>query len=118
MFRSVVASITRGGALPNRAQRQIWGGKRQIFGVKSSDDKKSPKKSPKQWKPNVFTKSFHSETLDETFKVKVTARVLRSIDKAGSFDNFILKYKHNDSKFVENLQAKIKSSTTTASSSS
>eukprot|EP00056_Hartaetosiga_gracilis_P000114 m.36018 g.36018 ORF g.36018 m.36018 type:complete len:128 (+) comp10067_c0_seq2:75-458(+) len=116
-MRSLVASVTR-GALPNRAQRQVWGGKQQIFGVKSSDDKKSPKKSPKIWKPNVFSKKFFSDLLEETFKIRITAREMRSVDKAGSFDNYILKYKHNDSKVVTNLQNRMRSKLPKKSSSS
>ena len=45
-------------------------------------------------KPNVFLKRVYSETLDEMVRFHLTAAALRSIDKAGGLDNYLLKSKH------------------------
>ncbi|EGD74396.1 hypothetical protein PTSG_06407 [Salpingoeca rosetta] len=87
-----------------RSQRQLWGGKKIIFGVKSSDDKKSP---IKRWEPNVISKNVYSHILEKKIKVKMTTRVLRCIDKAGSFDNYILKAKNLESQLGEDIKAQM-----------
>eukprot|EP01147_Barroeca_monosierra_P006854 gene6854-399_t len=91
-----------------RSQRQLWGNKKIIFGVKSSDDKRSPIKSPRRWEPNVIQKTVYSQILDRRMKIKMTARVLRCIDKAGSFDNYILNTKSLNSELGEKLKAEMK----------
>ena len=52
------------------------------------------KKSSRTFSPNVFTKSLYSETLDESIRLKVSAKALRSIDKAGGLDNYLFASKY------------------------
>ncbi len=41
--------------------------------------------------PNVRLKRFYSACLKRSFRLKVSARALRSLDKAGGVDNFLMK---------------------------
>lgn len=52
------------------------------------------KKTKRKFKPNVFKKSVYSETLDEMVRFHLTASALRSIDKAGGLDNYLLTSRH------------------------
>ncbi|EDQ85910.1 uncharacterized protein MONBRDRAFT_34085 [Monosiga brevicollis MX1] len=88
--RSIITTSLRNAATINRAQRGLYAGKKVLFGVKSAEDKKSPIKSLKIWKPNVFEKRYYSDILKRYTKVKVTTKAIRCIDKAGGFDNYIL----------------------------
>ena len=45
----------------------------------------------KVWKPNVQKKTYYSEILEEKLKYEMTTSAMRSIDRAGGFDNYILK---------------------------
>ena len=45
--------------------------------------------------PNVQTKSLDSHCLRRSFKLKVAVSALRSIDKAGGLDNFLLTGQEN-----------------------
>ena len=48
------------------------------------------KATKRKFKPNVFIKRVYSETLDEMVKFHLTASTLRSIDKAGGLDNYLM----------------------------
>jgi large subunit ribosomal protein L28 len=48
----------------------------------------------RKFKPNVFIKRVYSEILDDMVQFHLTAAALRSIDKAGGLDNYLM---HNDS---------------------
>ena len=50
----------------------------------------SMKKTKRTFKPNVFQKRVYSETLDEMVRFHLTTSALRSIDKAGGLDNYLL----------------------------
>ena len=52
------------------------------------------KANKRTFKPNVFLKRVYSETLDEMIRFHLTASALRSIDKAGGLDNYLLTSKH------------------------
>ena len=41
--------------------------------------------------PNVSRKTFYSPCLKRSFRLKVSAGAVRSIDKAGGIDNFLIK---------------------------
>lgn len=49
----------------------------------------------RKFKPNVFIKRLYSETLDDMLRFHVTTKALRSIDKAGGLDNYLLSNKRN-----------------------
>jgi large subunit ribosomal protein L28 len=50
----------------------------------------SMKKTRRKFRPNVFFKKLYSETLDAMVRFHVTTAALRSIDKAGGLDNYIM----------------------------
>merc|ERR1712071_380290 len=75
----------------NRSRRGLYNGKDIGFGNAVSF---SNKKTRREFKPNVFKKRVYSETLDEMIRFHLTASTLRSIDKAGGLDNYLLKTKH------------------------
>ncbi|MDE0119308.1 MAG: 50S ribosomal protein L28 [Bdellovibrionales bacterium] len=41
--------------------------------------------------PNVWTKTFYSSCLKRSFRLKVAASTIRSIDKSGGIDHFLIK---------------------------
>jgi large subunit ribosomal protein L28 len=50
-------------------------------------------KTRRNWRPNVHHKRLWSESLNVFVSTRVTARVLRTIDKAGGLDEYLLKSK-------------------------
>lgn len=79
--------ILRAKALPPRADKGIYDGKGLMFGNKPTF---SEKKTKKVWKPNVQRKTYYSEILEEKLKYEMTTSAMRSIDRAGGFDNYIM----------------------------
>lgn len=75
----------------NRSRRGLYDGKDIRAGNSLSFSMKANKR---KFKPNVFLKRVYSETLDEMVRFHLTASALRSIDKAGGLDNYLLKSKH------------------------
>jgi large subunit ribosomal protein L28 len=71
----------------NRSRRGLYDGKDIRTGNNVSFSMKCTKRT---FKPNVFTKRVYSETLDEMMRFHLTAAALRSIDKAGGIDNYLL----------------------------
>lgn len=49
------------------------------------------KATKRKFKPNVFVKRVYSEVLDEMVRFHLTTSALRSLDKAGGLDNYLLK---------------------------
>jgi len=81
-----VAALAR--HVSKRARRGLFAGKRVVFGNKISED--GGNKSRRKWRPNAQRKSLYSEILEKSFKFQVTTTALRSIDKAGGLDRYIL----------------------------
>lgn len=50
----------------------------------------SLKKTKRKFKPNVFKKRLYSEILDEMIQFHATTSAIRSIDKMGGLDNYLL----------------------------
>jgi large subunit ribosomal protein L28 len=75
----------------NRSRRGLYDGKDIRFGNNVSH---SERKTRRSFKPNVFIKRVYSEVLDEMVQFHLTAATLRSIDKVGGLDNYLLKSKH------------------------
>ncbi|ORY18818.1 ribosomal L28 family-domain-containing protein [Clohesyomyces aquaticus] len=48
-------------------------------------------KTRRHWKPNVLNKALYSVALDKKIKLRVTARVLKTIDREGGLDAYLLK---------------------------
>jgi len=74
----------------NRSRRGLYDGKDIRAGNSLSFSMKANKRT---FKPNVFVKRVYSEILDEMVRFHLTASTLRSIDKAGGLDNYLLKSK-------------------------
>jgi len=51
----------------------------------------SERKVRRNWKPNVQTKKFFSPLLNKSIRLRVTTRALRTIDKLGGIDEYLLK---------------------------
>ncbi len=72
----------------NRSRRGLYDGKDIRSGNSVSFSMKSTKR---KFKPNVFLKRVYSEILDEMVQFHLTTSALRSIDKAGGLDNYLMK---------------------------
>jgi large subunit ribosomal protein L28 len=75
----------------NRSRRGLYDGKDIRSGNNVSFSMKATKR---KFKPNVFKKRVYSEILDEMIRFHITTSALRSIDKAGGLDNYLLKSRH------------------------
>ena len=59
-------------------------------------------RSRRRWLPNMQRTSFLSDALGETIKLRLSARGIRTIEKKGGLDAFLLST--SDSKLGPNLQ--------------
>lgn len=75
----------------NRSRRGLYDGKDIRFGNNVSF---SERKTRRKYKPNVFLKRVYSETLDEMVQFHITSSALRTIDKLGGLDNYLLTSRH------------------------
>ena len=75
----------------NRSYRGLYDGKDIRSGNNVSFSMRHTKR---KFKPNVFLKRVYSEILDEMIRFHLTAATLRSIDKAGGLDNYLLTSRH------------------------
>ncbi|KAI9595597.1 hypothetical protein BDF19DRAFT_395149 [Syncephalis fuscata] len=71
-----------------RAQRGLFDGKHIQFG---NNKPFSLKKTRRTWLPNVQNKRLYSDILGRMVRFRVTAAALRTIDKKGGLDNYLLK---------------------------
>ena len=53
----------------------------------------SQRKTRRRFEPNVRTVVYTSELTGEKYRFKVVAKAMRSVEKIGGFDNFMLKAK-------------------------
>mmetsp|Transcript_11031 Transcript_11031/g.13796 ORF Transcript_11031/g.13796 Transcript_11031/m.13796 type:complete len:124 (+) Transcript_11031:302-673(+) len=92
-----------GRAAMNRAKRGIYVGKQVRFGNNVSFSKRRTRRT---FQPNVQTKTFYSKILDREIQLRVTAKAIRCIQKAGNFDTFILEKEHltQDSDIAQKLR--------------
>lgn len=74
-------------AVMNRRKWGLYGGKHVIFGNNVSH---SVRRTRRKWNPNVQSKKLWSDALGRWVKLRVTTYVLRSIDKFGGLDNYLL----------------------------
>jgi len=75
----------------NRSRRGLYDGKDIRTGNNLSFSMKHTKRT---FKPNVFIKRVYSEILDEMVQFHLTTSTLRSIDKCGGLDNYLLTSRH------------------------
>jgi len=66
----------------------LYGNSSIQFGNKVSE--RNEIKSRRRWKPNIHSKRLWSEAMEKFVRVKVQARVLRTIDKVGGLDEYLL----------------------------
>lgn len=71
-----------------QSNRGLYGTARIRFGNNVSE--KHNVKTPRKWRPNVRRRRMWSEALRCFVQTKVTARVMRTIDKCGGLDNYLL----------------------------
>ncbi|KAI9217787.1 ribosomal L28 family-domain-containing protein [Blastocladiella britannica] len=75
------------GSRPGRADTSLLGGKRILTGNKVSH---SEHKTRRSWLPNVVERSLFSRVLEQHLRLKVSAAALRTIDKKGGLDAYLL----------------------------
>lgn len=83
----------------NRSRRGLYDGKDIRTG---NNVPFSLKKTKRTFKPNVFRKKLYSEILDEMIQFHVTTSALRTIDKYGGLDFYLLR-----SRFVTEGEGKV-----------
>lgn len=81
--------VTAADVIPKmgRARRGMYGGKEVMFGNRVSH---SQRKTRRRWNPNVQQVALFSEILGKAVRMPVTTHVLRTIDKYGGLDNYLL----------------------------
>ncbi|KAL7428263.1 hypothetical protein ACHAXH_003878 [Discostella pseudostelligera] len=78
-----------------RSTRGLYDGKDVRFG---NNVPFSQKKTRRRWNPNMQYKAVYSEVLDEMVKFHLTTSALRTIDKYGGLDEYLLRSKHVSTK--------------------
>lgn len=86
----------------NRSRRGLYDGKDIRTGNNVSFSMRATKRT---FKPNVFIKRVYSDILGDMIRFHLTTSTLRSIDKAGGLDNYLLDPRRN---FTEGEGFKIK----------
>jgi large subunit ribosomal protein L28 len=76
-------------ALYKQANRGLYGDQMIQFGNNVSV--KTETKTRRDWKPNVLNKALYSVALKKKVKLRVTARVLKTMDREGGLDEYLLK---------------------------
>lgn len=71
-----------------QANTGLYGGQTIRFG--NNVGEKSEMRTRRSWHPNLITRNLRSSLLNSTIRVKLTTRVLRTIDKAGGIDAYLL----------------------------
>jgi large subunit ribosomal protein L28 len=74
--------------LYKQSRTGLYGGQRITYGNNVGD--KIEVKTRRSFKPNIFTRRIYSKALERTVQVRVSSRVLRTIDKLGGVDNYLL----------------------------
>lgn len=70
-----------------QSRKGLYGGQRIRFGNKVS---RKENKSRRSWRPNILSKRLFSKSLNRHVQLKVSSRVLRTIDKLGGLDEYLL----------------------------
>lgn len=72
-----------------QANKGLYGGQTIQFGNNVSDDTETHTR--RYWKPNILTKSLYSIALKKRIKLRITAKVLKTMDREGGLDEYLLK---------------------------
>jgi large subunit ribosomal protein L28 len=76
-------------ALFKQANKGLYGERMVQFGNNVSH--KTETKTRRKWTPNVLSKSLYSVALKKRIKLRVTSNVLKTIDREGGLDEYLLK---------------------------
>jgi ribosomal protein L28 len=76
--------------IQNRAKEGLFGGRHIQSGHTISH---SHQKTKRWFKPNVQKATLRSDILDRSFRINVTTRMLKTLDKLGGLDNYLFKEK-------------------------
>ena len=76
-------------ALFKQANKGLYGEQMIQFGNNVSEDTET--KTRRNWKPNVLSKSLYSVALKKKIKLRITSKVLKTIDREGGLDEYLLK---------------------------
>lgn len=76
-----------------RSQAGIFAGKLKRFGNNVPNSKH---KTPRTWLPNIQTKHFYLDSLRQQVKLRITARALRTIDKYGGLEPYLMGVKDTE----------------------
>jgi len=71
-----------------QSDKGLYGGSRLQFGNNISE--RTETKSRRKWHVNVKRKALFSKALNRRVRVRVTTRVMRTIDKVGGLDEYLL----------------------------
>lgn len=81
----------------------------QIGAMSGNKVSHSNRKSRRRFLPNLKSIAFFSDSLGINLKLKVATSTLRTINKYGNIDNFLLNYRFNKlSQEAQTLRIKIK----------
>ncbi|KAF2016960.1 hypothetical protein BU24DRAFT_420001 [Aaosphaeria arxii CBS 175.79] len=75
--------------LYRQSNKGLYGGQRIQFGNNVSPDTKT--KTRRHWKPNVLSKALYSAALNRKIKLRITSKVLKTMDREGGLDEYLLK---------------------------
>lgn len=76
-------------ALFKQANKGLYGEQMVQFGNNVS--RKTETKTRRKWTPNVLSKSLYSVALKKRIKLRVTSNVMKTIDREGGLDEYLLK---------------------------
>ncbi|KAF1852213.1 uncharacterized protein K460DRAFT_270468 [Cucurbitaria berberidis CBS 394.84] len=76
-------------ALFKQANKGLYGEQMIQFGNNVSEDTET--KTRRNWKPNVLSKSLYSVALKKRIKLRITSKVLKTMDREGGLDEYLLK---------------------------
>ncbi|CAO2650819.1 Nn.00g091160.m01.CDS01 [Neocucurbitaria sp. VM-36] len=76
-------------ALFKQANKGLYGEQMIQFGNNVSEETET--KTRRYWKPNVLSKSLYSVALKKRIKLRITSKVLKTIDREGGLDEYLLK---------------------------
>jgi large subunit ribosomal protein L28 len=88
VFPTAILPFQVRGYRSHRSRRGLYDGKDIRTGNNVSFSMRHTKRT---FKPNVFIKRVYSDILDDMIQFHLTAATLRSIDKAGGLDNYLMK---------------------------
>jgi large subunit ribosomal protein L28 len=76
-------------ALFKQANNGLYGEQMIQFGNNVSE--RTETKTRRYWKPNVLSKSLYSVALKKKIKLRITSKVLKTMDREGGLDEYLLK---------------------------